>query len=67
MKESPPPKPPRFSVMNKVRAPDKRFECPEGYEIDSRFKDGRWIYKISISEDPRSLDRAFKMPDRSQN
>ena len=52
------PKPPRFSELNKVRCIGKAFESCEGYVIDSRFKDGRWIYKISISEDPRSLDPA---------
>ena len=51
-------KSPRFSEMNKVRSNDKRFKDCEGYVIASRFKDGRWIYKISISTNPRSLDPA---------
>jgi len=48
--------PPKFSEMSKVRSIDKRFGDCEGYVIGSRFKEGRWIYKFSISEDPRSLD-----------
>ena len=28
----------------------------EGFVIKSQFKDGRWIYKISISDDPRKTD-----------
>ena len=48
---------PKFSEMNKVRPSDKqRFGDYEGYVIGSLFKDGRWLYKLSISEDPRSLD-----------
>lgn len=45
--------------MSKVRPTDKqRFGDYEGYVIASLFKDGRWIDKLSISEDPRSLDRS---------
>jgi hypothetical protein len=43
---------PRFSEMNKVRVNDRENEPYEGYVIDSQFRDGRWIYKLSISEDP---------------
>jgi len=43
---------PRFSEMNKVRVQDRENEPYEGYVIDSQFRDGRWIYKLSISEDP---------------
>jgi hypothetical protein len=43
---------PRFSEMNKVRVNDQENEPYEGYVIDSQFRDGRWIYKLSISEDP---------------
>lgn len=43
---------PRFSEMNKVRVNDRENEPYEGYVIASQFRDGRWIYKISISEDP---------------
>ena len=49
-------KPPRFSEMNKVRTIGERFGNWEGYVIGSLFKDGRWIYKLSISEDPTSPD-----------
>ena len=42
---------PRFSEMNKVRVDDRENEPYEGYVIDSQFRDGRWIYKLSISED----------------
>ena len=46
-------KKPRFSELNKVRVNDGKNEPYEGYVIKTLFKDGRWIYKISISEDPR--------------
>ena len=42
--------------MDKVRSIDQRFGDCEGYVIGSQFKDGRWLYKFSISEDPSSLD-----------
>lgn len=45
-------KPPRFSELNKVRGLGKFAGC-DGYVIASLFRDGRWVYKISISEDPR--------------
>ena len=41
---------PRFSELNKVRVNDTVNEPYEGYVVGSEFKDGRWIYKISISE-----------------
>ena len=28
----------------------------EGYVVESRFKDGRWIYKLSMTEDPKKSD-----------
>jgi hypothetical protein len=43
---------PRFSEMNKVRVIKEGFGEYEGYVIASQFRDGRWIYKLSISEDP---------------
>jgi hypothetical protein len=47
---------PRFSEMNKVRVICEQFGKYEGYVIASQFRDGRWIYKISISEDPSKSD-----------
>jgi hypothetical protein len=47
---------PRFSEMNKVRVNDRENEPYEGYVIASQFRDGRWIYKLSISEDPSKPD-----------
>ena len=48
---------PRFSEMNKVRVTGEQFgDSYEGYVIASLFRDGRWLYKISISEDPTSAD-----------
>jgi hypothetical protein len=47
---------PRFSEMNKVRVNSEKFGKYEGYVIASQFRDGRWIYKISISEDPSKSD-----------
>jgi len=47
---------PRFSEMNKVRVNCEKFGKYEGYVIASQFRDDRWIYKISISEDPSKSD-----------
>ena len=47
---------PRFSEMSKVRVTDGENKPYEGYAIASQFRDGRWLYKISISEDPRTSD-----------
>jgi hypothetical protein len=44
---------PRFSEMNKVQVICEQFGKYEGYVITSQLRDGRWIYKISMSEDPR--------------
>ena len=38
--------------MHKVRVIREDFGECEGYVIASLFRDGRWIYKISISEGP---------------
>jgi hypothetical protein len=43
---------PQFSELNKVRVTCEQFGNYEGYVIASQFRDGRWVYKISISEDP---------------
>jgi len=43
---------PRFTEMNKVRVNDTESEPYEGYVIGSQFEQGRWIYKISIPENP---------------
>lgn len=50
---------PRFSEMNKVRVICECFGNFEGYVLASQFRDGKWIYKISISEDPASADPSF--------
>ena len=42
--------------MNKVRVICERLGNDEGYVIASQFRDGRWIYKISISEDPAKME-----------
>ena len=47
---------PRFSEMNKVRVICDRLGNDEGYVIASQFKDGRWIYKICISDGPKTSD-----------
>ena len=48
--------PSRFSEMNKVRVICEQFGKYEGYVLASQFRDGRWIYKVSISEDPASAN-----------
>lgn len=42
---------PRYTELNKVKvnAPDQ--EVWEGYVIGSQFKDGNWIYKLSMMEE----------------
>jgi hypothetical protein len=47
---------PKFSEMNKVRITNPDFGDYEGYVIASQLRDGRWIYKLSISEDPAKRD-----------
>ena len=47
---------PLFAELNKVRVNDGKNPPYEGYVIKTMFKDGRWIYKISISDDPRKTD-----------
>lgn len=47
---------PRFSELNKVRVNDTKNEPYVGYVVGSKFKDGRWIYKISISDNPRKTE-----------
>jgi hypothetical protein len=47
---------PRFYELNKVKVtPPGKTEW-EGYVIESRFKDGRWIYKLSMTEDPHKSE-----------
>jgi hypothetical protein len=48
-------KEPQFSELNKVQVNDKS-NTYVGYVIRSLFKDGRWLYKISISDDPRKAE-----------
>ncbi len=47
---------PRFSELSKVRVIGEEWGDYEGYVIASQFRDGRWIYKLSISDDVRGKD-----------
>jgi hypothetical protein len=47
---------PQFSELNKVEVNDKSNKPYVGYVIGSLFKDGRWIYKVSISDDSRKSE-----------
>lgn len=47
-------KEPRFSELNKVRINDGENDAYEGYVISSQFDNGRWVYEISVLEDPPS-------------
>lgn len=42
--------------MNKVRVICERLGNYEGYVIASQIKEGRWIYKLSISDDPKTSE-----------
>lgn len=37
---------PKFPELAKVRTPDS--PPMEGFIIESRFRDGRWLYKVSL-------------------
>jgi hypothetical protein len=45
--------PPKFSELNKVRVVGEHAEPCEGYVVASQFRDGKWLYKISVSDDPK--------------
>lgn len=47
-----------FSEMSKVRVTDPKQIPMEGYVIESRFLDGRWLYKVSLP-DPGSRGGTF--------
>ena len=47
---------PRFSELNRVKVALPESEQWEGYVISSQFRDGRWIYKISMTEDPKKAE-----------
>jgi hypothetical protein len=47
---------PRFTELNKVRVTSKEFGAFEGYVIAWVLRDGRWIYKVSITEQPHKGD-----------
>ncbi len=47
---------PRFAELNKVMVNSGKNPSYEGYVIKTLFKDGRWIYKVSISDNPRKTD-----------
>lgn len=44
---------PRFSELSKVKVTTPKAEEWVGYVIASQFRDGRWIYKLSLTEDPK--------------
>jgi len=46
--------PPRFSELTKVRVTCERYGDFEGYVIAWQERNGRWIYKVSLAEDPRT-------------
>jgi len=45
-----------FSEMNKVSVNDGKNAPYVGYVIASLFQGGRWVYKLSISEDPSTTE-----------
>jgi hypothetical protein len=45
----------RFPELDKVKIVDERFGDYEGYVVASQFRNGRWVYKISISEHSKKL------------
>lgn len=42
----------RFSILAKVWVTREEFGKYEGFVIGAEFRDDRWIYKLSIAEDP---------------
>jgi uncharacterized protein YciI len=46
----------RFAELNKVLVKSGKKPPYTGYVIKTLFKGSRWIYKISISETPRTFE-----------
>jgi hypothetical protein len=49
--------PPKYPELSKVRAISAEFGDYGGYVVATVLRNGRWIYKISISEDPTERER----------
>jgi hypothetical protein len=47
---------PRFSELSKVRVKSPNAGEWEGYVIGFQFREGRWIYKVSLTEDTTKPD-----------
>jgi hypothetical protein len=45
---------PRLSLMAKLRVIDPAQPAAEGYVIEHRFRDGRWLYKLSLPNPDRA-------------
>lgn len=51
---------PKFPPMCQVRITDPDLGAPaEGFVIESRFKDNRWIYKLSL-RDPDDKNEVYE-------
>lgn len=48
----------RFKELDHVKATFPEGFCADGYVIDSLWKDGRWLYKVSC-EDPDAVGESF--------
>jgi hypothetical protein len=50
---------PRFSLMAKLRVIDSEQPAAEGYVIEHLFRDGRWLYKLSLPNPDRAALSRF--------
>ena len=47
---------PKFPELSKVRVIDVEGEQYEGYVVDSVFRDGRWLYQVSIQDEEKKTE-----------
>ena len=50
---------PPFGELTKVRVTTEELEPWEGYVIASLFKDGRWIFKVSLPDGDTTFDNWY--------
>ena len=50
---------PPFAEMTKVRVTNQEHGEIEGYVIGSLFRDGRWLYKLSLPDGDETFDNWY--------